>query len=59
MAKLGGATVIRRDQQLCMELLAARRIDPVIDRAFPLASAAEAHAYLEDRRQIGKVLLLS
>ncbi len=37
----------RRDQHLCMELLAAGKINPVIDRAFPLASAAEAHAYLE------------
>ncbi|HEY4458306.1 MAG TPA: zinc-binding dehydrogenase [Pseudonocardiaceae bacterium] len=41
-----------------MELLAAGKINPVIDRAFPLASAAEAHAYLADHRQIGKVVLL-
>ena len=51
-----GAT--RRDQQLCLELLAAGKISPVIDRVFPLASAAEAHTYLESQRQIGKVLLL-
>ncbi|MFD4599398.1 zinc-binding dehydrogenase [Streptomyces sp. NPDC058464] len=48
----------RRDQKLCMELLEAGKIRPVIDRSFPLASAAEAHAYLDSQRQIGKVLLL-
>jgi NADPH:quinone reductase-like Zn-dependent oxidoreductase len=56
IAGVRGAT--RRDQQLCMELLAAGKISPVIDRVFPLAAAAEAHAYLESQRQIGKVILL-
>jgi NADPH:quinone reductase-like Zn-dependent oxidoreductase len=56
VAGVRGAT--RRDQQLCMELLGAGKISPVIDRAFPLSAAAEAHAYLENQRQIGKVLLL-
>ncbi len=53
----GVRSATRRDQQLCMELLAAGKISPVIDRVFPLESAAEAHAYLESQRQIGKVLL--
>jgi synaptic vesicle membrane protein VAT-1 len=30
---------------------------PVIDRTFPLEEAAAAHAYLQDRRNFGKVLL--
>ena len=51
-----GAT--RRDQEVVMELLAAGKISPVIDRSFPLAAAAEAHTYLESQRQIGKVVLL-
>jgi NADPH:quinone reductase-like Zn-dependent oxidoreductase len=29
----------------------------VVDRVFPLAEAAEAHRYLESRRQFGKVVL--
>jgi len=56
IASVRGAT--RRDQQLCLELLAAGKINPIIDRAYPLAQAAEAHSYLESQRQIGKVLLL-
>ena len=45
------------------ELLKAARllfgglVRPVVDRVFPLAEAGEAHRYLEDRRQFGKVVL--
>ncbi|HUF23979.1 MAG TPA: zinc-binding dehydrogenase [Vicinamibacterales bacterium] len=45
------------------ELLEAARlffggiVRPVIDRVFPLAEAAAAHRYLEERRQFGKVVL--
>jgi putative oxidoreductase len=55
---VGVRAATRRDQHRCMELLAAGKINPVIDRTFPLASAAEAHAYLAAHRQIGKVVLL-
>ena len=33
-------------------------LEVVIDRRFPLAEAAEAHAYIESRRAVGRVLLL-
>jgi NADPH:quinone reductase-like Zn-dependent oxidoreductase len=33
------------------------RIDPIIDRVFPYQEAAEAHTYLQNRRNFGKVLL--
>jgi len=45
------------------ELLKAARlffggiVRPVVDRVFPLAEAAAAHRYLEERRQFGKVVL--
>lgn len=45
------------------ELLKAARlffrgtVRPVVDRVFPLADAAEAHRYLEERKQFGKVVL--
>ncbi len=55
MVGVRGAT--RRDQILCMELLGAGKIAPVIERVFPLSAAAEAHAYLEGQQQVGKVLL--
>ncbi|GIV67852.1 MAG: alcohol dehydrogenase [Caldilinea sp.] len=35
----------------------AGELDVRIDRIFPLAEAAEAHAYIENRRTMGKVLL--
>lgn len=42
-----------------MKLLGQGRIAPVIDRIFPLAEAASAHAYLESQRQVGKVVLVA
>ena len=38
-------------------LIASGRFKPVIDRAFPLAQAAEAHAYLEAGHHLGKIVL--
>lgn len=51
-----GAT--RRDNEICMELLANRKIAPVVDRTFPLSRAVEAHTYVEGQTGIGKVLLI-
>lgn len=56
IASVRGATL--RDQQLCLQLLADKKITPIIDRAYPLEQAAQAHTYLESHRQTGKVLLL-
>jgi putative oxidoreductase len=47
----------RRNQELCMRLLGEGKIKPVIDKVFALSQAAEAHAYLESRKHVGKVLL--
>ena len=41
-----------------IQLVAAGRLTPVVDRAFPMARVAEAHAYLAGPRAIGKVLLV-
>ena len=40
-----------------MKLVAAGRLKPIVDRVFPLAEAAAAHAYLESGAQFGKVVL--
>jgi NADPH:quinone reductase-like Zn-dependent oxidoreductase len=38
-------------------LVADGTFDPVVDRAFPFARAGDAHAYIQDRGNFGKVLL--
>ncbi len=38
-------------------LAAAGKLRPVVDRVFPLAEAADAHRYLDQRTQFGKVVL--
>lgn len=35
----------------------AKRLKPVVDRAFPLSETAEAHRYLESSQMFGKVVL--
>jgi NADPH:quinone reductase-like Zn-dependent oxidoreductase len=39
-------------------LAAAGTFDPVVDRTFPLEKAGDAHLYLQERRNFGKVLLV-
>lgn len=41
-----------------LPFIATRKLKPVIDRAFPLAEAAEAHRYLASNESIGKVVLV-
>jgi NADPH2:quinone reductase len=41
-----------------LDLVAAGRVEAVIDRTFPLREAAEAHRYVAARRNLGKVLLI-
>jgi NADPH2:quinone reductase len=38
--------------------IAAGKLRVVIDRTFPLAEAAAAHAYLESRQAFGRVVLV-
>jgi NADPH:quinone reductase-like Zn-dependent oxidoreductase len=40
-----------------VELTTKGTLAPVVDRVFPLAEAAAAHAYIQERRNFGKVLL--
>jgi NADPH:quinone reductase-like Zn-dependent oxidoreductase len=40
-----------------LKLLDRKLLHPVVDRAFPLAQLREAHQYLEDRKQLGKVVI--
>jgi NADPH:quinone reductase-like Zn-dependent oxidoreductase len=47
----------REDFEGAYELVASGKAKPLVDRVFPLEEAAEAHAYLESGRQLGKVVL--
>jgi putative PIG3 family NAD(P)H quinone oxidoreductase len=51
------AAIAARLEARVWPLLAAGKIRPVIDSAFPLAQAARAHARLEQGDHIGKVVL--
>ncbi|MFN2526689.1 MAG: zinc-binding dehydrogenase [Actinomycetota bacterium] len=54
---IGSTMASDRDFSEMLRELTARRIEPVIDRTFPLAEAADALAYLESQSQFGKVVL--
>ncbi|HKT46388.1 MAG TPA: zinc-binding dehydrogenase [Candidatus Acidoferrales bacterium] len=57
LSLLGSYMGTKRELQTVMKLVAAGRLKPVVDRIFPLAEAASAHAYLESSSQFGKVVL--
>ena len=49
--------ITRRFQTNWLPLLTAGRIKPIIDCRFPLEQAAEAHQYMEDNKNFGKIIL--
>jgi NADPH:quinone reductase-like Zn-dependent oxidoreductase len=57
LSLLGSYMGTKFELQTVMKLVAAGRLKPVVDRVFPLAEAAAAHAYLESSSQFGKVVL--
>jgi synaptic vesicle membrane protein VAT-1 len=44
--------------QEVLALTAKGTLDPVVDKAFPFAQAGEAHRYIQERKNFGKVLLV-
>ena len=42
-----------------LELLGLDWVRPRVDKTFPLEEAGEAHRYIEERRNIGKVILVT
>ncbi len=57
LSLLGSYMGVKSELHTIMKLVAAGRLKPVVDRVFPLAEAAAAHAYLESGQQFGKVVL--
>ncbi len=49
--------ITRRFEADVWPKLADGRLQPVIDRVFPIAEAQAAHAYVQENRNIGKVIL--
>jgi putative PIG3 family NAD(P)H quinone oxidoreductase len=49
--------ITQRFRTKWLPLLAAGRIKPIIDRVFPLAQVADAHRYMEENRNFGKIIL--
>ncbi|HXG36947.1 MAG TPA: NAD(P)H-quinone oxidoreductase [Dehalococcoidia bacterium] len=50
-------TLTRQFREQVLPLLASGDLRAVIDRSFPLEQAAEAHRYLEENRNFGKIVL--
>ena len=57
LSLLGSYMGAKSELQTVMKLVAAGKLKPVVDRIFPLAETAAAHAYLESSSQFGKVVL--
>ncbi len=55
---MGTTMASRREFEDLLRVVFAGRITPVVDRVFPLDEAREAHAYLEEGGQLGKVVLV-
>ena len=58
---LGAEITSARAQKMIaglVEDVAGGRLRVVVDRTFPLADAAAAHAYIESRRAVGRVVLI-
>jgi len=57
LSLLGSYMGTKSELQTVMKLVAAGKLKPIVDRVFPLAEAAAAHAFLESSSQFGKVVL--
>ena len=50
-------SLLRREIEEIFRLYAAGKVKPMIGKSFPLAQAAAAHQYIQERKNIGKVIL--
>ena len=57
LSVLGSTMANQREFEEVMKLVFMGRLQPVVDRVFPLEQAREAHEYLERGDQFGKVVL--
>ncbi|HZA52441.1 MAG TPA: medium chain dehydrogenase/reductase family protein [Myxococcaceae bacterium] len=52
----GEIDLLRGHMRRLLELFEQGRIAPHVDRVFPLSSGADAHRYMQERRNVGKIL---
>jgi NADPH:quinone reductase-like Zn-dependent oxidoreductase len=50
--------ITQRFRERWLPLLESGAIRPIIDTTFPLAEAAAAHRYMEENRNVGKIMLV-
>ena len=55
---LGFRVATPDETRTALQMALDGRITVPIDRTFPLAEAAEAHAYMDERRHVGKIVLV-
>jgi NADPH2:quinone reductase len=53
-----GTPRVRANIQRLIDEAARGELEVVIDKTFPLSRAADAHAYIESRQAVGRVLLI-
>jgi NADPH2:quinone reductase len=53
-----GSPRVRANIQRLIDEAARGELEVIIDRVFPLSKAADAHAYIESRQAVGRVLLV-
>ena len=51
------ADVIQREFEAVLDMYRENIVKPHVDRTYPLEKAPEAHHYIQDRKNIGKVVL--
>ena len=49
--------ITQRFKQSWLPLLTTGKIKPIIDKVFPLAQASEAHQYMGENKNFGKIML--
>ncbi|MDA2914287.1 zinc-binding dehydrogenase, partial [Acidobacteriia bacterium AH_259_A11_L15] len=54
---LGSFMGTRSELQAVLGLVERGKLNPVVDKVFPLREARQAHEYVEGREQFGKVVL--
>ena len=57
LSMFGSSGATKKEIMEIFELVKKEKIKPVIDRTFPLKDASQAHKYMEERRNFGKIIL--